>query len=164
MPIQICRMCKTNFYVKASWLKMGNGVYCSAKCQHFGARRGRIVYCYVCKIDLYRSLRALTNSKSKKYFCSKSCQTKWRNTEFIGSKHSNWVHGRSCYKGVLSRADVSKKCVLCKITDIRVLAVHHIDKNHSNNKLENLSWLCHNCHHLVHHYQEERERFMVAIV
>jgi hypothetical protein len=133
MPIQTCRTCQTNFYAKPSWLKKGNGIYCSVKCQHLGARKGKIVPCYICKKDIYRSLRALTNSKSKKYFCSKSCQTKWRNTEFIGSKHANWIHGRSCYKSVLSRNGVVKKCVLCKNADTRVLAVHHVDKNHSNN-------------------------------
>ena len=164
MPIQICKFCSNNFYAKPSWLKKGNGVYCSTKCQYLGARKGEKVQCYVCKKEIYRPLNVLRKSKSKKYFCGKSCQTKWRNAEFVGPKHANWKHGEASYQSILSRNGVKKECVLCKTTDFRVLATHHIDHNHKNNKLENLTFLCHNCHHLVHHHKEEREKLMVAIV
>jgi len=122
-----------------------------------------MVFCYVCNKEIYKPLRALINSKSKKYFCGKSCQTKWRNSEFVGPKHANWKHGSASYKSVLSRHNIPKKCILCKTTDTRVLAVHHIDENHSNNALENLAWLCHNCHHLVHHDRVEKERFFKTL-
>jgi predicted HNH restriction endonuclease len=46
-------------------------------------------------------------------------------------------------------------CVLCKVSDKRILAVHHKDNNRKNNKVENLVWLCHNCHILVHHFGED---------
>jgi hypothetical protein len=49
---------------------------------------------------------------------------------------------------------------LCSTKDERVLAVHHIDHNRLNNKLDNLAWLCHNCHHLVHHDNVEKHRFL----
>jgi predicted HNH restriction endonuclease len=39
---------------------------------------------------------------------------------------------------------------------MRVLAVRHIDQNHKNNNVENLAWLCHNCHHLVHNDKVEQ--------
>jgi len=38
------------------------------------------------------------------------------------------------------------------------LIVHHIDKNRNNNGIENLIWLCQNCHYLVHHYTDDRKR------
>jgi predicted HNH restriction endonuclease len=50
----------------------------------------------------------------------------------------------------LERALFPKNCLLCKEKDKRVFAVHHVDGNHKNNKVSNLTWLCHNCHHLVH--------------
>jgi 5-methylcytosine-specific restriction endonuclease McrA len=53
---------------------------------------------------------------------------------------------------------------LCGEGDIRMLAVHHIDQDRKNYKVENLVWLCHNCHHLVHHYEVERRRLMEALV
>lgn len=63
-------------------------------------------------------------------------------------------------------------CTLCKTEDKRVLATHHIDRNRLNNSVNNLAWLCHNCHFLVHHDNVETQRFadiiakrdMVAIV
>lgn len=160
MPIQICKFCSTSFYSKPNWVKRGYGIYCSAKCQHLGAKNGKVVRCYVCDKEVYRALRALVNSKSGKYFCGKSCQTRWRNAEYIGPKHANWKHGGACYKSILTRHKVFKECVLCKTTNARVLAVHHIDEDHSNNRLENLSWLCHNCHHLVHYDSVEKRRFL----
>jgi predicted HNH restriction endonuclease len=42
-----------------------------------------------------------------------------------------------------------------------VLAVHHVDQNRTNNKVTNLAWLCHNCHHLVHRYPIERKKVQV---
>ena len=53
---------------------------------------------------------------------------------------------------------------LCKTVDTRVLAVHHIDGNKKNNVVDNLAWLCNNCHHLVHHYPDEFKKFMATIV
>ncbi|OYV63370.1 MAG: hypothetical protein B7X03_02035, partial [Parcubacteria group bacterium 21-58-10] len=103
-------------------------------------------------------------SKSGLFFCSKSCQTRWRNQFFVGEKHANFTTGMNSYRSVLDRNRIPKICRRCKMADARALAVHHIDKNRKNNTLKNLAWLCHNCHFLVHHYEEEREKFMAAIV
>lgn len=59
------------------------------------------------------------------------------------------------YRSILTHSKVLAVCKLCKNKDKRVLAVHHLDRQRSNNKVENLLWLCHNCHHLVHHYNIE---------
>jgi hypothetical protein len=160
MPIRVCKICSTDFYAKPNHIKKGWGKYCSPACQHIGRKNGKHVMCFICKKEVYRKLQALKRSKSQKYFCSKSCQTIWRNQEFVGSKHANWKHGKASYKSVLSRHHIPQKCVLCKTVDSRVLAVHHIDENHYNNNLSNLSWLCHNCHHLVHHDSVEKQKFL----
>jgi hypothetical protein len=152
VPQVYCKICKKEFYSKPYWLKEGYGRYCSKKCHHEGLKKGRNILCFVCRKETYKQQKALTRSKSKKFFCGKSCQTKWRNTEFVGEKHANWIHGRQSYKSVLTRNKVPAICNVCKIKDKRVLAVHHKDRNRLNNKLNNLVWLCHNCHHLVHHY------------
>ena len=55
-------------------------------------------------------------------------------------------------------------CNFCRVSDARILAVHHIDGNRENNKLENLAWLCHNCHYLVHHFDQEKRKFMEMLV
>jgi hypothetical protein len=160
MPIiRKCKECKKEFRTKPFFIKLGQGIYCSAGCHHKGMRNGKLVKCFVCGKEVYKSLKSLQGSKSKKYFCTKNCQTIWRNSLYIGPKHANYISGRFSYRSVMSRNKVPQICIVCKTTDFRVLAVHHIDQNRKNNKLSNLVWLCHNCHHLVHRYPEEKKRF-----
>lgn len=90
-------------------------------------------------------------SKSGKYFCSKSCQTLWRNTVYSGEKNKNWINGIRTYRNILIKSGVPPACFLCKIADARVLCVHHRDHQRTNNNVRNLIWLCFNCHYLVHH-------------
>lgn len=159
-----CVECGKEFYAKPFWLKKGWGKYCSSKCQHAGMRTGNEMPCHICGRITYKQEKDLKRSKSGLYFCSKSCQTKWRNQLYTGEKHTNYTTGLYSYRSVLNRNKIPKICKLCQNADIRVLAVHHIDKNRENNKLKNLAWLCHNCHFLVHHDERERKKFMAAIV
>jgi len=153
MPLlKICKLCNKVFRTKPFIVRNGGGKYCSAKCHHEGMKNGRIVSCHSCGEKVYKTLKALRISKSKTYFCTKSCQTTWRNSIFIGIKHANWIDGKYSYRGVMERNKVPPICNLCKTTDKRVLAVHHIDKNKRNNDVGNLMWLCHNCHHLAHYH------------
>ncbi len=154
MPIiKKCKKCGKQFKTKPFWVNQGKGVYCSNACSFASRRKGKVMPCFICGIESYKKVRALNSSKSKLFFCSKSCQTQWRNTQFTGPKHANWKGGRYTYRNILIKSLVNKKCEKCGTSDMRILAVHHVDKNRGNNKLENLSWLCHNCHHLVHHYK-----------
>lgn len=82
----------------------------------------------------------------------------------MGTRHANWKGGEHSYRELLLRSGKKPVCTLCNTIDIRILAVHHIDYDRTNNAIENLAWLCHNCHHLVHHHSDELERFMAAIV
>ena len=125
--------------------------------QHNGQKNGKVVRCFICKKETYKTQKALRHSKSKKYFCGKSCQTIWRNSiMYVGENHANWKDGRYTYRDRMMRHKIPQICKKCKTKDKRILAVHHRDKNRKNNELSNLIWLCHNCHFLVHHYQEER--------
>lgn len=158
MPLlQNCAICGALFKTKPYFLKHGGGKYCSSKCHHEGLRKGKMVPCTLCGKETYKKLLQLSRSASKTYFCSKSCQTRWRNEQFSGPRHANWKQGEHSYRGVLERSNLPKYCCLCKGTDARVLAVHHIDRDHKNNSIENLAWLCHNCHFLVHHHKAGQE-------
>ncbi len=159
-----CKKCGKEFYTKPFWIKKGWGKYCSTECHHASMRNGKEIACAICGEMTYKNQKNLKRSKSGLYFCSKSCQTKWRNQLYIGEKHTNYTTGLYSYRSVLNRHKIPKICKLCQNADIRVLAVHHIDKNRKNNKLKNLAWLCCNCHFLVHHDEKEREKFMAAIV
>lgn len=164
MPLVSCLNCKKELYVKPTHLKKGWGKYCSITCRTKGQLRGKYFACSICTKKIYRAPLAIKKSKSGKYFCSKTCQTVWRNTIlFIGENHSNWRHGESAYRRILTAEGIEKKCVLCKIDDERIIIVHHLDKNRLNNKVVNLIWLCNNCHYLVHHYTEEQKKLRIII-
>ena len=154
MPIVNCNNCRELFYARPAFLKVGWGKFCSRQCHYIAARRGKIVACDVCGKESYRAIIKLQRSKSGKFFCSKSCQTKWRNTLYVGNKHLLWKDGSSTYRNLLLKSGRTQKCVRCHKRDIRVLVAHHIDENRKNYKLENLVWLCNNCHYLVHKYNE----------
>lgn len=163
MPIVNCKICKQEFYTKPSWLKNGYGKYCSQKCNHESQKNGKVFECFICKTQTYKSLKDQNKSKSGNFFCSKTCQTIWRNTTYIGDKHANWTSGEFSYKQILLRSGNKVLCNKCKSVDKRVLAVHHKDRNRQNNSVSNLVWLCHNCHFLVHHYKNEAGRFLVPV-
>ena len=154
-----CKICKKTFYTKPSHVKMGYGVYCSRSCRDSGFKKGKYVLCHTCGVKVYKGPLQIQRSKSKKYFCSKSCQTIWRNKYFSGSRHILWKDGSSTYRDKMLGVKITPTCILCKTKDIRVLAVHHIDHDHKNNLVDNLEWLCHNCHYLVHFHKKERKKF-----
>ncbi len=156
-----CKLCNKEFKTKPFFIKNGWGKYCSAKCHHEAMKSGEVVSCHSCEKKVYKTQKALRISKSKTYFCTKSCQTRWRNSVFIGTKHANWIDGKYSYRGVMKRNNIIPICNLCKTEDVRVLAVHHVDQNKKNNNVGNLMWLCHNCHHLAHYYDALEGRMEV---
>ncbi len=164
MPYSSCLICGKEFYVKPNWLKLGWGKYCSRDCVFKSQRKGRWVRCFICKKQVWKAPRALIHSRSGRYFCNKSCQTLWRNQEFIGSKHGNWKTGEKSYRDILKRSKITPICERCKSDDVRILVVHHLDRDRKNNKVENLAWVCHNCHYLIHHNKKENKIFMEALV
>ena len=131
-------------------MSYGWGKYCSLQCSHRSQLKGKYFNCLVCKKLCYKTPSQQLRSKSKNFFCSKSCQTKWRNGFFFGEKHANWKNGKGIYRKILIKTGVKKVCAICQINNIHVLNAHHIDHNRDNNKPSNLIWLCLNCHHLVH--------------
>ena len=161
MPRVACRRCFREFYVKPNRLERGWGKYCSNECKHLDQKTGKFIPCFVCHKKSYKHQKLLERSRSGRFFCSKSCQTVWRNTEiYVGSSHANWKGGESSYRDILRRSGIARTCSKCQTNDIRILTVHHKDKNRQNNAIQNLIWLCHNCHFLIHHYANETEGFI----
>ncbi len=158
MPIFKCKICDRPFYVKPSHQKLGWGKYCSTFCRSTSQIKGRDVICDVCGRKIHRSPYQIIHSRSKLFFCTKKCQTLWRNKYFIGDKHANWKSGESSYREILKRANVEEKCKLCGIDNRILLSVHHVDHNRQNNEIPNLMWLCFNCHFLIHHDSEVEKR------
>jgi len=154
MALTKCQICSKEFYIKPSHLKLGWGKFCSIKCRSIAQLKGKIVKCFICGKKVYRSPQLLSRSKSNNFFCSKSCQTLWRNKQYIEDKNKNWVNGRKSYRKILLRNEIKPVCKLCKITDERVLIAHHLDHDRENNNLKNLIWLYLNCHYLIHNFKD----------
>jgi hypothetical protein len=150
MPKVNCKICSYEFYVKPSHVKLGHGVYCSRACKVFSQRKGKYVNCAICNALTWKQPKAILHSKSQKFFCDKHCQAVWRNKVFSGPLHSKWKGGENIYRKVMTRNNPTPCCTSCGIVNIKVLVVHHIDRNRQNNNMSNLVWLCRNCHYLVH--------------
>lgn len=150
MAVTKCKICAKSFYVKPSHQKLGWGKFCSSDCRSRAQFNGKELFCFICNKKIYRSLAKLKHSKSGKHFCSRSCQTKWRNSLFTGENNINWTGGSSSYRDIFFRTNRSVKCILCGFADKRALSVHHVDHNRKNNKLSNLVCVCQNCHFLIH--------------
>ncbi len=145
-----CENCNSSFMAKEWSLKRGWGKFCSRRCHYLKTRNGKIISCEICGKEKYRNPIKLKLSKSGKFFCSKSCQTVWRNQEFSGPRHKMWKDGSSTYRDVLTKARIKQTCAFCRIKDTRVMVAHHKDRNRKNYDLDNLMWLCHNCHYRIH--------------
>ena len=160
MIVAFCKICNTRFYPRPSNVRKGWGIYCSRNCKNIGTRVRHKAFCFICNKELLKTATQLRHSKSGKFFCNKSCQTKWRNSEFVGPKHANFKDGKNSYQSILKRYKIKQICNYCGERDVRVLATHHIDENHKNNNVKNLIWLCHNCHSLVHYDNVEKQKFL----
>ena len=163
MAINKCKICDNSFYVKPSHIRNGWGLFCSRYCKHLGTRERVNVNCFICNKIIYKTKSQIKRSKSGKFFCGKSCQAKWRNVEYGGNKHKGWKGGQSTYRKLMLKNERGVRCVLCDKKDIRILAVHHLDEDHANLDINNLVWLCHNCHFLIHHDKLEKQRLLSVL-
>lgn len=150
MPILNCKICCEKIYVKPSHLKLGYGKFCSKKCQNESQKKSVSFNCHVCENPIGRTPKQIRNSISHRFFCSKSCQTIWRNKYYSGTNHPGWRTGIRIYRKMMLESGIIQKCCECGLLDKRVLVVHHVDENRKNNSIENLVWLCRNCHYLIH--------------
>lgn len=155
MLVIACKHCGKEFKRKLSQINYAKENFCSTVCLHESRKSGEIKDCLICGQKVYRQNKFLKQSQTGKFFCSKKCSLIWQNTEFVGEKHPNWTTGEYSYPTVLKKTGLAQFCKCCGKTNPRILVVHHLDKNRQNNKALNLIWLCHNCHHLVHHYGEK---------
>jgi hypothetical protein len=149
-PNKKCNICGKPFYVKPYFLKKGHGKYCSRECQFKGQLKGKFVECDECGKTVWKMPHDIRHSVSQKFFCSKSCQTVWRNKLFSGPNHPFWTGGLDKYRIVLIENNIPMICKECGLDDKRVLVAHHKDGNRKNKDVNNLEWLCRNCHYLAH--------------
>ena len=113
-------------------------------------------YCLNCNIELI-------NRQSK--FCSNACQQDWNYKEYIKRWKAGLEDGLCGEYGISSHIrryifnKYNNKCTKCgwgeknPYTGNIPLEIEHIDGNYKNNKEENLTLLCPNCHSLTPTYK-----------
>lgn len=140
-----CIVCSKPVYRRPAQLRLNQGrAFCSLPCYAISQRIE--TPCTVCGTPIMASKNAKT--------CSRACANKHR----AGIKYKI---GRPRDKVVTERAlkirlleQRGAKCERCTYSKFEILQVHHIDKNHSNNAMENLELICPNCHYEEHYLEK----------
>ena|SRR3990167_1168042 len=115
------------------------------------------VPCKICGKEFYARPSHLNHGWAK--YCSTICRNesqkrgKFFRCAMLGRSWRNGILGPSYYRRKIEAAGIRAECIMCHKNDRRILLVHHIDQSRENNSLENLAWLCYNCHYLVHKHQ-----------
>ena len=96
-------------------------------------------------INCNKEFKYSPSQQSGKY-CSNRCQHEKQSDIRV----ENGLAGIKCIRNYLIRKKIYK-CVLCEnkgewMGKSIALQLDHIDGNPKNNKLENVRWLCPNCH------------------
>lgn len=144
-----CEQCKKEFLAPEYHVKNGRCRFCSKICSAAASQVRTQVTCYTCKKTFDRTSSKLKLAKHGYYFCSRKCKDKaqrFDGLKVIQPKH--YSNGKASYR-IRALRDYGYKCMNCEYTeDDRMLDVHHIDGDRSNNELDNLKVLCVWCHAL----------------
>jgi len=101
--------------------------------------------CYMNPTNIKRCLVCddiIKNYKTSKGTCSKSCA----NTFFkSGEGNGNW---KGSQYQTLCFTNHKKECIICK--EDKIVAVHHMNEDHEDNRIENLIPLCPTHHQYMH--------------
>ena len=143
-----CVNCHKIFLVRKAWAN--KQLYCSRECNSLTHRKRIIVNCEYCGKPFEKVQSKLENSKSGLYFCCREHKDLAQRLEFgckeIMPDHYGTANGAYSYRQWAFN-EYEHKCAVCGwCEDERVLEVHHIDEDRSNNDINNLIILCPICH------------------
>lgn len=117
-------------------------------------KQSRYNTCVVCGTE-FRARRTPSCNLNRKT-CSKECLSKLQKEQSRGEKSGNWKGGYSQAHYQRVRRELKEdKCESCGATDRR-LDTHHLDRDKSNNALENIVVLCASCHAFLHYIEDDR--------
>lgn len=137
-----CLQCGKPFEVFSSEIKKGGGKFCSRSC----ATTFRNIHNNPTEYEEVRRKISLHHA-----------DVSGENNPMYGIRGENapsYIDGRSFFTGETYRKKLlaSGREMVCEICGTSEdLCVHHKDKNHGNNELENLAWLCMRCHNNIVH-------------
>jgi hypothetical protein len=162
-----CLNCNAEFQAPLIEIRRGNSKFCCRSCSSKFASRKRSeakplnCECAYCGKKFYRNVSQQKRSKSGIFFCCREHKDLGQRLEFgltdIHPDHYGSETSRT-YRKIAFR-NLPEECHRCGYSEVpEVLQVHHIDRDRSNNHLENLEILCPTCHE-VEHYQAGEGRW-----
>lgn len=102
--------------------------------------------CSYCGETVRRLKSRVAVNKTGLFYCSRECGNRHKNVQ--REENGEWIDSRNYRKRAFNSFD--HKCSICGWDqDERILEVHHIDENRSNNSIENLKILCPICHRKI---------------
>jgi hypothetical protein len=140
---RICENCTTSFDAKPAEVNRGGGRFCSISCSSSRTRqrtqdRTPNTPCAYCGSTFWRK-QSRPASKSGLYYCCREHKDlAKRGTGRSGHRTIAFHH----YAHICARCGYEK--------EPRILEVHHLDHDHSNNDVTNLQIVCPTCHALAH--------------
>lgn len=159
-----CRHCKEEFSFTSTSDKANHSRWCKANPKRndwdkqaggnktYGERRLFTVVCGTCDTDFQVKEREKKFPSKSVYYCSRNCANS------VGGKAKAAVHHTddvAHYRTVAGRYH-KMECLICGFD--KIVAVHHVDEDHSNNDPKNLVCLCPNHHEMFHSkYRSEVE-------
>ena len=143
-----CKYCEKDFIGKEYKDKRK---YCSTKCSQKGSKVRIKVSCAHCSNIVYKTNKAIKNSKSGLYFCNRKCKTTAQRLGGIKEIMPSHYGTRQSfdYRGLFT--DEELVCYRCGYDEFRPsIHIHHLDRDRTNNSKDNLIPLCANCHYGLH--------------
>lgn len=137
-----CSYCSVDVWIPK--YAIGRRKYCSMVCFRKGSQNRVTVTCDNCKTVFLRCPSNL-NTKTGKHFCSNKCKDSAQRLD------SGIDYGLPHYKNGSYRRralrEHGSQCNRCGYSEYPgMLDVHHVDRDRSNNTLDNLEVLCVWCH------------------
>lgn len=154
-----CQFCQEEFQARDTDLKRNQAKFCSRTCSgknHSAQPKVKHepnVFCALCQKAFYLKPSSHRNSKSGLYFCCREHKDKAQRIGGIEAiQPDHYKNGEHTKYRRLALKELPNLCNRCGWNQhLPVLVVHHIDRDRSNNKLENLEILCPNCHGVEHY-------------
>ena len=142
-----CKTCNKEFYVMPERLKRKfQPKYCSSKCYN---KHGENNPFWGKKHSIETINKFMKNPNRHIFKTGKNNPNFVRfgkQSGFIGNNKDWWRYHKERKSSV---------CERCKFPDIRILQVHHKDRNRKNNNINNIEILCPNCHMLEHYLAKD---------
>lgn len=162
-----CKHCECEFDFEETHKKANHSRWCSKNPKHkdtdslklaqqksadrrYGKLTSFEVICDQCNSNFEVIERGKQFPKKNKYFCSRSCANSQGGQAKALLDEDN---GDLSYR-TLAMKYLEPKCVVCGFDTI--VEVHHINEIHSDNRIENLVFLCPN-HHRMYHSKHKDE-------